>query len=174
MNRSEFFRVCALGACSSCALPAQSGDSEAEQARRRLGAAQARFGQLITLLQGNVDEATRKKLYAALGSWCGRIPAAEAAKLKPDVRAFVAKMQKDWGLAQADYDEARGTVRIVDTRGCGCPAAKAGVTPGEFCECSLAWQKEVFTAVTGKPVRVELEESMLRGGKRCAFVIHVG
>jgi len=33
--------------------------------------------------------------------------------------------------------------------------------------------KEVFEAVAGKPVVVELGESIKRGGRQCKFVIHL-
>jgi predicted hydrocarbon binding protein len=39
--------------------------------------------------------------------------------------------------------------------------------------CILGWQKAAFSTVLGKPVTVEIEESVLRGGSRCSFRIGV-
>jgi predicted hydrocarbon binding protein len=38
----------------------------------------------------------------------------------------------------------------------------------------LGWQKQTYSAILGKPVEAELEESILRGSGRCVFRIQVG
>jgi hypothetical protein len=50
---------------------------------------------------------------------------------------------------------------------------KPGVTPPDFCNCTLGWQKEAYSAILGRPVEAELEESILRGGSRCVFRIRI-
>jgi hypothetical protein len=39
---------------------------------------------------------------------------------------------------------------------------KTGRTTAEFCDCSLGWTQAAFSTVLGKPVTVEIEESVLR------------
>jgi hypothetical protein len=37
----------------------------------------------------------------------------------------------------------------------------------------LGWQKQTYSAILGKPVEAELEQSLLRGGSRCVYRIQV-
>lgn len=39
--------------------------------------------------------------------------------------------------------------------------------------CSLGWQQHTWETLLQKKVSVDLKESVLRGGKRCVFEIHV-
>jgi hypothetical protein len=50
---------------------------------------------------------------------------------------------------------------------------KEGVTPPSFCDCTLGWQEAAYSTILGRPVRAELEESILRGGKKCIYRIRV-
>jgi len=76
---------------------------------------------------------------------------------------------------QADYDEKTGVLRVIGKPNpCACPLAKAGRTPADFCRCSTGWNELAFSTVVGKPVKVELVESVLRGDPRCSFRIKIG
>ena len=69
-------------------------------------------------------------------------------------------------------DERAGLIRVVDKgHTCSCPLVKQGLTPPEFCDCTLGWQEEAYSKMLGRPVKAELEESILRGGRRCVFRI---
>ena len=48
---------------------------------------------------------------------------------------------------------------------------KAGQTPADFCTCTRGWNQYALSTVLGKPVTVELEESVLRGSTRCTHRI---
>ena len=57
---------------------------------------------------------------------------------------------------------------------CFCPLISvAQNTPPVACQCSLGWQQHTWETLLQKKVRVELKESVLRGGKRCVFEIRV-
>jgi hypothetical protein len=58
---------------------------------------------------------------------------------------------------------------------CLCPLVEQGPPglSGTFCQCSVGYVTEMFSSAAGKPVKVELTESLKRGGKSCRFVIHV-
>jgi hypothetical protein len=58
---------------------------------------------------------------------------------------------------------------------CLCPLVEKGPPDlsGTFCECSVGYVREMFSQMADKPVKVELTESVKRGGKACRFVIHV-
>jgi hypothetical protein len=62
---------------------------------------------------------------------------------------------------------------------CHCPWARetikgGGVHPAEtFCNCSGGFHKKPFEAAFGKPIKVDVLESVLLGGDRCRFAIHL-
>ncbi|MBI4285073.1 MAG: hypothetical protein HY670_04120 [Chloroflexi bacterium] len=58
---------------------------------------------------------------------------------------------------------------------CGCPLVFNEVvelTPTQ-CFCSARMHQLIFEHVTGKPVQVEILESLGQGGKKCAFRVQV-
>ena len=55
---------------------------------------------------------------------------------------------------------------------CFCPLNGANAAE-QACNCSLGWQQHTWETFFQKKVRVDLKESVLRGGKRCVFEIHV-
>ncbi len=75
---------------------------------------------------------------------------------------------------KTEYDEKAGIIRVFD-RGphCSCPLVKEGLTSGAQCDCTLGWQRETYSAILGRPVDAAVEESILRGGKRCVYRITV-
>ncbi len=58
---------------------------------------------------------------------------------------------------------------------CLCPLVEQGPPglSGTYCECSVGYVGEMFSQLAGKPVKVELTESLKRGGKACRFTIHL-
>jgi predicted hydrocarbon binding protein len=126
---------------------------------------------MLGMVSENVDAATRNKLLRRLGRYCARENSGLTTKHKNDLSGFLQSIQ-EWG-AKPGYDEAAGTIRVVEARPCSCPLVKEGVTPPEFCECTLGWQEEAYSTVLGKPVQVFLDESRLRGSDRCVFRIQI-
>jgi len=136
-----------------------------------MGAAQDRFAKLVHILGGHLDEAARSKVFNSLGRECASNYRGLTEKYRNNVRGFLNEAQEKW-VEQAEYDEATGTIRIVDKgKSCTCPLVKVGTTPPEFCNCTLGWQEATYSILLGKPVKAEIEESILRGGKRCVFRI---
>ncbi|MBN2333979.1 hypothetical protein JXL21_00365 [Candidatus Bathyarchaeota archaeon] len=56
---------------------------------------------------------------------------------------------------------------------CGCPLVTNGVVElsGTMCHCSRGWVKAVFETLLGKPVSVELLDSIGLGGDSCRFAV---
>ncbi len=186
MNRNDFLKTCVSGLCGCSVLGFLArADAHAEETspapvlkvtdvnmlQRKLNTAQERFAKLMTVLQENVDEATQQKILQNLGRKCAGDYLPALAENKINVRGFLAEMRSSW-VEKTEYDEAAGTVRIVgkQSQGC-CPLAKPGVTPSLFCACSLGHMQAVFSFLLNKPVNVDLEDSILRGGKSCVFRI---
>ena len=172
---------CTLGMCSCAALAllpqeatqAESSSVEVQELKRRLDTARTRFALLVRILRDNLDEPTRKKILENLGRECARQYSSLTAQYKGNINAFLDEIQKRW-VEKADYDEKAGTIRIVDkSKNCTCPLVDESLTPPDFCNCTLGWQKETYSTILGRPVDAALEESILRGGSRCVFRIQI-
>jgi len=152
---------------------ADTGSPELDQLRWRVDFMQKRFAALVDILSQNLDEPTLKKVWESLGRDHGRDYRFLSDKYKGNVQGFLDDISKQW-VEKAEYDAAKGAIRIVDkSPTCTCPLVKQGLTPPSFCDCTLGWQKEVYAAVSGRPVEASLEESLLRGGKKCVFRIQI-
>lgn len=184
MNRKEFVKDCvaAIGAAGFCCAGKAHEAMAAEVAPptcdaeelNRADAAKLRFSKLVEILESRLQEQERKQVLHALGGRCADTYRADLIdRYRGNIRGFLEEGRRHW-MAEADYDEAKGTIRIVDKGpSCSCPMVKAGVTPGSFCDCTLGWQEEAYSEILGRPVKAELEESILRGGTRCVYRIKV-
>lgn len=59
---------------------------------------------------------------------------------------------------------------------CYCGQVKYTKTPFPtltYCHCSVGWYKQLFETALGRPVDVEITQSIICGAKTCEFVIHV-
>jgi predicted hydrocarbon binding protein len=185
MKRNEFMKTCA-GACGCgmlgllAPLPASTENAGWQKAaapdengelKRRLDGAQERFAKLLSVMKDDLDPSVRLKVLRSLGRVCAQDYSAFFQKYRGDLKGYLAKVQTAW-VERAEGDEQAGLVRVIGKPSpCACPLVKTGRTPGEFCDCSLGWTEAAFSTVLGKPVSVEIEESVLRGGTRCSFRI---
>jgi predicted hydrocarbon binding protein len=182
MRRDEFIRTACLGACSCVGLglwseesghAQSSGSSEVDELKGKLDFVRKRFAKLVAILDSNLDESTRKRVFESLGRACAREFMDLTGKFKGNPRAFLEEIKKRW-VEEAEYDEQAGRIRVVDkSKTCTCALVNEQLTPPAFCDCTLGWQMETYSMILGKPVEAELEESILRGGKRCIFRIQV-
>ncbi|MCX6559111.1 MAG: hypothetical protein NTZ26_01225 [Candidatus Aminicenantes bacterium] len=189
MKRNEFLKACGAGLCgcgvvgllAPLAASAEGADgqttaasaapSEVDLLKRQLDGAQERFAELVTIMGENLDGATRDKILTRLGRECAQAYRPLFEKYRGDLPGFLAKIKMAW-LESAEYDEKAGILRTVGKPApCACPLVKVGRTPADFCNCTLGWNQEAFSIVSGKPATVEIEETVLRGGKRCSFRI---
>ncbi len=189
MNRKEFVKDCAAATCaaaglccSGAAVKMQAAETsslacnpkELEDTRNRADAARLRFSKLVEIMETRLPQQERVQLLRALGGKCADTYRADLLdRFKGNIHGFLEEGRRHW-MAEANYDELKGTIRIVD-RGpsCTCPMVTVGETPGSFCDCTLGWQEEAYSTILGRPVKAELEESILRGGKRCVYKIRV-
>ncbi len=58
---------------------------------------------------------------------------------------------------------------------CFCPAAKLRPAhPNDMlCNCTRATHQTIWETAPGKPFRVDIVETLRRGGKTCHFVVHL-
>jgi predicted hydrocarbon binding protein len=183
ITRSEFMKCCVTGLCSCTALAvvpepaaAASGDPEAEWLREQVDAIRIRYAKLAAILDDKLEEPQKTEIFEGLGRECARqFRSITFDKYKGDIDGFLQSVQQQNGwVEEVEYDRSAGTIRIVDRAGkCTCPLVKTGMTPAVQCKCTLGWQKETYSAILGRPVKAEVEESILRGGKRCVFRIQL-
>jgi hypothetical protein len=133
------------------------------------------------VFDAHLDEATREKIMKANGRACHE-NSLRGQNIQPiGVDDFIARVQARIG-AEAIHREGdtiyfhyvqnpRG-LKVADGY-CLCPLVETGPAglSGTYCFCSVGYVQHMFEVFTGHPVRVELLESLKRGGKGCKFKI---
>lgn len=178
MNRKQFLKTCAgtLCGCAAAGMIAPGGIAAAEAKPPedwRLPFVKKRYAKLIGILAGKVDEATLNEILRQLGYSCAG-GYSLVKKHQGDVDGFIREFKKQ-ANEDITYDREKGIVSVVGPeRGdCFCPLIDKNLMSGKVCNCSLGWQQCTYETLLGKKVRVELKESVLRGGKRCVFEIRI-
>ncbi len=179
MKRREFLKQCAGGLCTCAAAsaiaPATALASDAKPPEDwRLPFVKRRYAKLVDILSAQTDEKTVDAILIQLGRSC----AAEFGMIQQhagDIDGFITEFRK-LTKEEVSYDRTTGVVKVVGAeRGdCFCPLVDSHKTSARACNCSLGWQQYTYETLLGKKVTVELKESVLRGGKRCVFEIHIG
>jgi hypothetical protein len=188
VTRKDFLKNCAAAVCTAgmCGrahaqeanasedVSQKCNPGELTEIRNRSDAASLRFGKMIELVQDRLPEQDRKDLLHALGGKCADTYRSTIIdRYKGNLEGFLEEGRRLW-MAEAHYDKAAGTIRIVDkSPTCSCPMVKQGSMPGSFCDCTLGWQEEAYSTILGRPVKSELEESILRGSYRCVYRIKI-
>jgi hypothetical protein len=194
MNRKEFLRtvgtagavggaLTVLGSGCHCAFAAadQVAPEKGTPAQKRVEFAQGWAKRFFDALDTEVDEKTRIKLMEANGRACF-IFSLHGSKLEPmpidtaiqKAQAYVGKENawREGNTIYFNYVKNPDGLRIEDGY-CLCPLVESGPPglSGTYCACSVGYVGEMFKMALGRPVHVELLESLKRGGKRCRFKI---
>jgi hypothetical protein len=171
------------GPSSPC--PGTSGEyAHATPFEKRVDFASTWTGRFMRVLDERLDEKTRRGLMEANGRACalGAYGPPDPAKTV-DLDAFVAGLARYVGPENArregdvvyfNYKQNPAGLRIADGY-CLCPLVEDGpadLSP-TYCHCSVGYVAYLFERNIGRPVRVELVESLRGGGKACRFAVHV-
>ena len=177
LTRNEFMKCCATGLCSCLALPAlaQTADSEAEPPSEQVEAIRIRYAKLVGILDRELDERQKTEVFEGLGRECAfQFRQTTIDRYKGDLDGFLKSIQGPGGW-MAKVESGTGFIRVIDRSSrCTCPMVDAALTPPLQCTCTLGWQRATYSAIVGRPVEAEIEESILRGGRRCVFRIKTG
>ncbi len=183
MNRKEFLAsaLTVLGAPTCCA---QATSAAASSCEKKYGFAQTWAKRMIDIFDRDLDQATRTKLMHTMGRTCfagahGERPA-EAPK-PGQLDRFITALRERGGpdmvrreanVIHFQYIGNPAGLKVSDGY-CLCPVVEKGPEglSGTFCECSVGYVTEMFQRQSNIPVKVELIESLKRGGKRCRFKI---
>jgi predicted ArsR family transcriptional regulator len=180
MNRIEFLKTCAGGlcACAAFGVPtaaiAESATAEPPKPEDwRLQFIKRRYAKLLENLEGRVGERTLDEILQQQGRFCASTTEM-IQKHKGDIDGFIQDITREW-KQQITYDREQGVITAAgpEVKECFCPLIDGRYTPKSACDCSLGWTQYAYETVLGKPVQVELKESVLRGGKRCTFIIRI-
>ena len=139
----------------------------------RLGFVKKRYTALMAILYEQLGPEGFSVMIQKMGGDCSKsIQMITDCKGDPD--KYFDIMKQRW---QEDirYDKEKGVVTIVgpERKECFCPLIDTQKTPAYVCDCSIGWQKQTYKTIFGKDVDVVLQESVLRGGKRCAFNVTI-
>jgi len=159
------------------------GDQSVERAAKRMEFGDGWLRRFFGAVDQTLDEPARKRLMMANGKACYAAYAGPPKKQPgPDAlekfTAWVGEKGKDRGYAidgkviSFAFIGSAETGQASPANICLCPMAeaqKAGAFSPTYCLCSVGYVKEMHERLLGRPVEVELVDSVLRGGPRCTF-----
>jgi hypothetical protein len=84
-----------------------------------------------------------------------------------------------YGVTEGDVEyKLEDNKTIIGTfRRCFCKQVAQTEEPFNnmtYCQCSAEFHKQYFEAAIGKPIEVELEQSIISGAENCIFKLHIG
>ena len=132
---------------------------------------------LADTMYEQLDEATRVGLMAGCGKGCHRrhqftqdIVNAGKGDLDKLLEAYTKSfdIRREGDLVHISFGPS-------PQGGCWCPAAQdRPARPGDMhCECTRAKHELIFREALGRSFRVEMVESLRRGGTQCHLVVHL-
>lgn len=128
---------------------------------------------LIDSIDSQLDRKSKIRLMESCGRACARGGAIREAKACGDNLDKLLSKLKQWiGKENVRKDGKRV---FLDYRKCLCQLVSEGSLKlsDTYCYCSVGWLKEMFEEVIGKPVKVDLKESIKSGGEMCRFVVRL-
>ncbi len=163
--------------------PTKPGDKSFERATKRMEFADGWVQRFFEAMERTLDDTSRQKLMMANGKSCFAAYAGPPKKqASPDAlekfTAWIAQQGKEKGYSlegkviSFEFVGSAETGQASPENLCLCPMAEAqkpGRISPTYCLCSVGYVKEMHERTLGRPVEVELVDSVLRGGKRCKF-----
>jgi len=186
MNRKDFaFKLTLLGACplivqkfsGSEILPAMQDQDEKYRALlNQKEFVENWLSDLLSSMEKHIDRKTQEKIVGGCGKACFErhqfkkdIAVAGSGDLNKLIEAYKKNFEvwKEDNKVHIRYGEV--------SEKCYCPAANYRTSKPDdiHCECTRNTHKAVFEAALGKPFRVEISESLRRGGKTCHFIVYM-
>jgi hypothetical protein len=203
MNRKEFLGrslpvVAGVGLGCPCVLAAEQKPATAAPApppapghpgatsfEKRTEFSKKWIGRFMRVVDERLDEKTRRELMEANGRACalaayGPVDPSKTMPLDRFVDALAQHLGPENARREGDvvffgYKQAEGAPRMAEGY-CFCKLVEDGpadLSPS-YCDCSAGHVAYLFEKSVGRaPARVEVLESVRRGGKACRFAVHV-
>jgi predicted ArsR family transcriptional regulator len=179
MDRKEFLKTCAGGlcACTAACFAAPSEAVAAEAANDwRVPFVKERYAKLLNVLLDKMGEEELTATLHEVGGYCASTFGDALKKYRGDVKGFAEFIKNDGSGDLPIYDRERNVI-IATSRertDCICPLIGiAAKTPTVVCNCSIGWHQYAWQTLLQKKVKVELKESVLRGGRRCTLEVRI-
>jgi hypothetical protein len=195
MNRKEFLlKSLGLGAAGAGAFAIVGGPCCAQQAQPAQGTpcnkkydfSQTWVKRFMDILDQNLDESTRIKLMHTMDRTCYAGANGKRPDRKPqpgDLDTLIAALKKYGGdemirregdVIHFQYIQNHAGLKVADGW-CLCPVVEKGPAglSGTYCTCSEGYVAEMFERHSDVPLKVEVVESLKRGGKACRFRIQL-
>ena len=181
MKRNEFLKsACTSGLCGCLGLSLLTGNKALANSKSTAGEEewdgqiafmQARFTDLIHILDNSLDKDTLIPILNQLGAKCGE---GFANQYKGNPEGFFNFIKGLWAES-VEVDNEKGIITVNEKvrNNCNCPMVKEKEAPDVLCNCSLGTQKRIYESLYGRPVKVSLNKSILRGDERCSFTIQL-
>jgi hypothetical protein len=172
-----------LGCCAVMALiqgdPAHAAPTAADEPSRmqfEKEFVQNWLSDLLETMDAELDEKTRVKLMEGCGRGCFhrfQFKQDIAQQGKGDLQKLAAAYKKNFEIWQ-EGDLVHIRYGEVSSH-CYCPAAyyRPAKPHDLHCECTRTTHQTIFETALGRPLKVDILESLRRGGKTCHFVVHV-
>lgn len=133
--------------------------------------------EMMEILDREIDEPARRAIMEACGRQCisaGILDRARQVTQKAgdlddllerlnEVHLGGGHLRREGNVIHAAYDR------------CYCGSVNKTKEPfsATYCHCSCGWYGQLFEAVLGRPVAVELLGSIIQGDETCRFLIHL-
>ncbi|MCP4155694.1 MAG: hypothetical protein GY757_48665 [bacterium] len=184
MDRKEFLaKTLKMGLCCSGALVASSNlnlplmsASTEEKVSQEKQFIENWLTDLLTAIDSQLDEKTKISLIDACGKGCfnrHKWKSDIAAKSKGDLDKLISVMKKNFECwKEGNKVHVRfGKISTI----CYCPVLKnAPKNLKELhCNCTKATQQAIFETALNRKLKVDIVETLRRGGKTCHFIVHV-
>lgn len=139
----------------------------------RLSFTKKRYTMLMKLLHEQLGPEGFSDMIQKMGRRCSA-SIQTISDCKNDLDEYIKQVKEKWH-EDITYDKEKGIIKVVgpERTECFCPLIDTKKTPAYVCDCSVGWQKQTFETVLGKKVDVVIDESVLRGGKRCAMTVTI-
>jgi hypothetical protein len=186
MDRKEFFEKAAkFGFCSSTFLAISLGDIGAttEDKDDQINALKREkefilnwLTDLLDTMDKELDEKTKIKLIEGCGRGCfnrHQFKKDIALKGKGNLDNLIEEYKKNYEIWK-EGDSVH--IRYGETsHSCYCPAAKdREVKPNDLhCECTRTTHQTIFETALERSFKVDIIESLRRGGKTCHFKVNL-
>jgi hypothetical protein len=187
MNRKEYikkslqFGLCAgalitLDRSSLAGIAAPPDAEDCTLVKNERDFVQNWLSDLMESIDRELDEDTRIKLIEGCGRACFnryQFKKDIAIKGKGDVDKLIEAYKQNFEVwREGDLVHIRyGEV----SQGCYCPAAKyRPARPNDLhCECTRTTHQTIFETALERPFKVDVLETVRRGGKTCHFLVHL-
>lgn len=184
MDRKAFSRKLAmLGVCPLMIsnLTASAGTPGPQDEKLKEIQSQKEFIQnwlsdLLESMDKNLDRETQEKIVAGCGVGCfnrHQFKKDIATAGKGDLEKLIEAYKKNFEIWK---EGNRVHIRYGEvSKQCYCPAAnyRASKPDDIHCECTRNTHKAIFDTALGRSIRVDVAESLRRGGQTCHFIAYL-